>query len=91
MATATRKLSPATPRFSANDKGCPSASGTRIRKGQCHRYHEYETRPVTCIGDVPKSCTGPWAGRSPHPATMMAAAPRTGTSAAVPGKAVVEV
>jgi len=37
---ATTKLKVATPRFSTSESGWPSAAGTRMSIGQCHRYHE---------------------------------------------------
>ena len=46
---------------------------------------------MTCMGEVRRICTGPCTVRGPVPPAMMAAAPRTGTSAAVPGKGVVDV
>ena len=43
------------------------------------------------MGEVRRIRTGPSAERGPVPAAMMAAAPRTGTSAAVPGNGVLDV
>jgi hypothetical protein len=59
-----------------------------MRNGQCQRYHEYDTRPTTCKGVVLKIRTGPRACSGAPPAAMIAAAPSTGTNAAVPGNGV---
>src|SRR5271157_5282287 len=40
VAVATRKLIAATDRFWASERAWPSAAGTRISMGQCHRYQE---------------------------------------------------
>ncbi len=91
MAVATTKLTAATARFCASDSAWPSAAGTRMSMGQCHRYHEYDTRPITSMGDRRRICTGPCDRAGAEPAAMIAAVPRTGTRAAVPGKGVLEV
>src|SRR6516164_11054450 len=88
VAVATAKLSAATPRFWPSDSACPTAAGTRMRSGQCQRYHEYDTRPTTCMGDVRSTRTGPRPRSGAPPAAMIAAAPSTGTKAAVPGNGV---
>ena len=63
VAVATTKLRAATERFCASDRGWPSAAGTRMSMGQCHRYHEYDTRPITSMGERRRTCTGPCDGR----------------------------
>src|SRR3954453_15072856 len=55
--------------------------------GQCHRYHEYDSRPTTRNGPPPGAPPGPPPPAAP-PATITAAVPSTGASAAVPGNGV---
>ena len=68
----------------ASPSGWPSNGGASSSTGQCHRYHEYDTRPIARIGDTARTRPHPCAGAA-QPAPITSAAPSTGNSAAVPG------
>ena len=58
--------------------------GASSSTGQCHRYHEYDTRPIARIGGSASTRPRPGAGAA-QPAPITSAVPSTGNSAAVPG------
>ena len=76
-------MSPA--KLPTSPSGLPSSATCT---GQCHRYHEYETRPTARIGGNARTRPTPRAGAA-QPAPITSAVPSTGTSAAVPGYGVV--
>src|SRR5580700_755682 len=66
----------------------PRIIGAMTSIGQCHRYHEYDTRPPNCKGRSPSSTPAPPAPAPPaaaQPQPMTTAAPATGSAAAEPG------
>ncbi len=52
--------------------------------GQCHKYHEYDTRPTACIGRNARTRPTPRVGAA-QPTPITSAVLSTGNSAAVPG------
>src|SRR5580693_2086439 len=64
--------------------GSPSNSGISSSTGQCHRYHEYETRPTARIAGWHNTRPAPMAPVA-QPPPITSAVPSTGMSAAVPG------
>src|SRR5258707_12892325 len=90
-----RKVSTASPpetsaaaTLAASPSGWPSNAGASSSTGQCHKYHEYEIRPIARIGDNPSTRPHPCNGVA-HPAPITSAAPTVGNSAAIPGYSVV--
>src|SRR5207302_6330270 len=75
--------------LAASPSGWPSNAGASTSTGQCHRYHEYEIRPIARIPDTDRTRPHPCDG-APTPAPITSAAPSTGSSAAIPGYGVVE-
>ena len=67
--------------------GWPTFAATNTSTGQCHRYHEYESFPITWKGRCASVAAGP-RRESIVPAAISAAAPPAGTSAATPGNTV---
>ena len=64
--------------------GSPSSGGISSSTGQCHRYQEYDTRPIARIaGRHSRRPTPRLPVALPPPITS--AVPSTGSSAAVPG------
>ncbi|SPM29030.1 Mycobacterium terramassiliense ORFan, partial [Mycobacterium terramassiliense] len=64
--------------------GSPRSCGMSSRTGQCHRYHEYDTRPIARIAGRHSTRPTPRPPVTP-PAPITSAVPSTGSSAAVPG------
>src|ERR1700738_2117901 len=64
--------------------GWPTNIGANTSTGQCHRYHEYDNRPIARIGDHARMRPAPCDGVA-QPAPSSSAVPRTGSSAALPG------
>src|SRR5690606_7578110 len=71
-------------RLPASPMSLPNRAGARISTGQCHRYHEYDTRPIDRITGVDRNRPAPRSGVA-QPAMITSAVPNTGSSAAVPG------
>ena len=44
--------------------GWPTTAGASTRNGQCHRYHEYDSRPTARIGDQARTRPHPSDGRA---------------------------
>src|SRR5579884_1262166 len=68
----------------ARPSGWPSNGGASSNTGQCHRYHEYDTRPTARIGAHASTRPHPRQGAA-QPAPITRAVPRTGNKAALPG------
>src|ERR1700722_7831483 len=73
---------------SANHRVWPSTGATdqiaASSRGQCHRYHEYEIRPIARIGDNPRTRPHPCDDVA-QPAPITSTAPSVGHNAAIPG------
>ena len=88
---------PPTTATSSGQESTPKCPSTRSSSAQCHRYHANDSRPISRIGGVANSRPAPQRGPGPPsaatavPAAMIAAVPRVGHSAAVPGNGVVFV
>ncbi len=76
--TTTIANRPAKPRVWPNSAGASSSTG------QCHRYHEYDSRPIERIAGFDKKCPTPKSGVA-QPAPITNAVPSTGNNAVVPG------
>src|SRR5258707_757985 len=70
--------------LSASPSGWPSNAGASTSTGQCHRYHEYDTRPIAPIGDNARTRPHPCVDAA-QPAPITSTAPSVGSTAAVPG------
>ena len=84
VSTASPPESRTAANLAASPSGWPSNAGASTSTGQCHRYHEYDTRPIARIGDNARTRPHPCDGAA-QPAPITSAAPSTGNSAAVPG------
>lgn len=74
----------------ATASGAPTThddGAARISTGKCHRYHEYDTRPIARGTARPSSDATPRRVLA-QPATTTATVPSTGSAAAGPGNAV---
>lgn len=66
----------------------PSTASPRTSTGQCHRYHENDSRPIARTGRYASNLPTPAPSGRPPPLRMTASVPRVGRSAAYPGNGV---
>ena len=59
VSTASPPETAAAANLPASPSGWPNNGGASSSTGQCHRYHEYDTRPTARIGDIART--------RPHP------------------------
>ena len=65
-------------------RSLPNSAGANSSTGQCHRYHEYDSRPIDRIAVSTRTRPTPKSGVA-QPAPITSAVPSTGSSAVVPG------